>query len=424
MKKIFILLLTVMYISTAFTDDFSEKGLISGWKFVPVQVGVGFFSPKQLFDTDSTALFSLGLLGVKQRSSIISLGAVSELKNNFSMPIAFISVADKNCGLMTGLLNGSGDNYGVKIGLFNIDGRFTGGQFAGIDFCNCVHLGIINDEAPLQIGVINKSRESFFQIGLLNNGKNKVNRPCLQIGLLNYNSKAVIPWLPLLNFSFEREEKMKPKTELNKLIFRQLERNELKPGIAFDPNQNSDVVYCRDFNNFPRPLDKKCIFSDCTDTELVQLFNAVIDCKPLDFDIICEICKMLPTKGYLVHDKLEKIILSSKFDPSDRELLFAYLGSDKKYETKIIELLDTIPTGFRYGLFLACFHLNTPTIFRKLLEKFTQWIKADPGYGSGTGEGQFLEKFIVLWQNTQDRELVNEFAAFCRKNWHYAKEEK
>ena len=97
---------------------------------------------------------------------------------------------------------------------------------------------------------------------------------------------------------------MKPKTELNKLIFRQLERNELKPGIAFDPNQNSDVVYCRDFNNFPRPLDKKCIFSDCTDTELVQLFNAVIDCKPLDFDIICEICKMLPTKGYLFHDKL------------------------------------------------------------------------------------------------------------------------
>ena len=98
MKKLFILLLTVMCISTAFTDDFSEKGLISGWKFVPVQVGVGFFSPKQLFDTDSTALFSLGLLGVKQRSSIISLGAVSELKNNCGMPLAFISIADKNCG--------------------------------------------------------------------------------------------------------------------------------------------------------------------------------------------------------------------------------------------------------------------------------------------------------------------------------------
>ena len=213
-------------------------------------------------------------------------------------------------------------------------------------------------------------------------------------------------------------------SEINKIIVRQLQRHKLEYEIDLDPNQNSDVVYCRDFNNFPRPLDKKCIFSDCTDTELVQLFNAVIDCKPLDFDIICEICKMLPTKGYLVHDKLEKIILSSKFDPSDRELLFAYLGSDKKYETKIIELLDTIPTGFRYGLFLACFHLNTPTIFRKLLEKFTQWIKKDPDYGSGTGEGQFLEKFIVLWQNTQDRELVNEFAAFCRKNWHYAKEEK
>ena len=41
MKKLFILLLTVMCIATALTDDFSPKGLISGWKFVPLQVGAG-----------------------------------------------------------------------------------------------------------------------------------------------------------------------------------------------------------------------------------------------------------------------------------------------------------------------------------------------------------------------------------------------
>ena len=43
MKKLFILLLTVMCIATALTDDFSQKGLISGWKFAPVQVGAGIF---------------------------------------------------------------------------------------------------------------------------------------------------------------------------------------------------------------------------------------------------------------------------------------------------------------------------------------------------------------------------------------------
>ena len=190
MKKLFLILLTVMCISTAFTDDFSEKGLISGWKFVPVQVGVGFFSPKQLFDTDSTALFSLGLLGVKQRSSIISLGAVSELKNNCGMPLAFISIADKNCGLMTGL--------------FNIDGRFTGGQFAGIDFCDYLHIGIINYHAPLQFGVVNISGESLFQIGLFNAGTNKIEKN-FQIGLLNYNPKSYIPWLPIVNWNMGQE---------------------------------------------------------------------------------------------------------------------------------------------------------------------------------------------------------------------------
>ena len=204
MKKLFLTLLTVMCISPVFADQFAEKGLISGWKFAPLQVGVGFFSPKQLFDTDSTALFSLGLLGVKQRSSIISLGALSELKNNCGMPLAFISIADKNCGLMTGLFNGSGDNYGVKIGLFNIDGRFTGGQIAGLDFCDYLHIGIINYHAPLQFGVVNISEESLFQIGLFNAGTNEIEKN-FQIGLLNYNPKSYIPWLPLVNWDMGRE---------------------------------------------------------------------------------------------------------------------------------------------------------------------------------------------------------------------------
>ena len=96
--------------------------------------------------------------------------------------------------------------------------------------------------------------------------------------------------------------------EVNEIIIRQLKLNNLEYDCFFDPEESCEIVQCTDFEHFPRLLDEKCIFSDCTDAELVQLFNAVIERKYLDFDIIGEICKMLPEKGCLVSDKLEKII--------------------------------------------------------------------------------------------------------------------
>ena len=73
MKKLFLTLLTVMCISPVFADQFDEKGLISGWKFAPLQVGVGIFESANLFDADSVSLFSFGFARVQQHSSIISL---------------------------------------------------------------------------------------------------------------------------------------------------------------------------------------------------------------------------------------------------------------------------------------------------------------------------------------------------------------
>ena len=197
MKKLFILLLTVMCISTAFTDDFSQKGLISGWKFVPLQVGVGLFSPAQLFDTDSTALFSLGLLGVKQRSSIISFGGITELKNNYGIQVSAASLTDRNYGLMIGLLENCTDvnkNYGIKIGLFNVSGKFAKFQLLGIDFFDYLQVGFLNGHTYI---------DNILQIGILNATLNGG----VQIGLLNYNENALIKWLPFFNFGFEKEEK-------------------------------------------------------------------------------------------------------------------------------------------------------------------------------------------------------------------------
>ena len=42
----------------------------------------------------------------------------------------------------------------------------------------------------------NGSSENYLQIGVFNSARNG-----LQIGLLNYNPKAFIPWMPLFNYS-------------------------------------------------------------------------------------------------------------------------------------------------------------------------------------------------------------------------------
>lgn len=209
--------------------------------------------------------------------------------------------------------------------------------------------------------------------------------------------------------------------EVNEIIIRQLKLNNLEYDCFFDPEESCEIVLCNDFEHFPRLLDEKCIFSDCTDAELVQLFNAVIERKYLDFDIIGEICKMLPEKGCLVSDKLEKIIFQTEFDYSNYQLLFAYLGCDKKYEAKVIEFLDTISKDFRDGLFIACDRLNTPSIIRKMFEKFTQWISADVDYGLCTGECAALEYFIKKWEHSLPAEDLQpeflKFKSFVEKNW-------
>ena len=209
MKKLLLIILSAVVVSSAFAEEFDSKGVISGWKFAPVQVGAGIFESANLFDADSVALFSIGLLGIQQYSSIISVGGITELENNYGVQVAAASLTDRNYGLMIGLLENCTDvnkNYGVKIGVFNVSGMFDRGQFAGIDFCDYLHIGIINYHAPLQFGVVNISEESLFQIGLFNAGTNKTEKN-FQIGLLNYNPKSYIPWLPFVSWDMGREEK-------------------------------------------------------------------------------------------------------------------------------------------------------------------------------------------------------------------------
>ena len=197
MKKLLLIILSVVVVSSAFAGEFDSKGVISGWKFAPVQVGAGIFESANLFDADSVALLSIGLLGIQQYSSIISVGGITELKNNYGIQVAAASLTDRNYGLMIGLLENCTDvnkNYGIKIGITNISGKFAKFQLLGIDFFDYLQVGFLNGHTyidnVLQIGIFNAT---------LNGG--------VQIGLLNYNENALIKWMPLVNFSFEGKEK-------------------------------------------------------------------------------------------------------------------------------------------------------------------------------------------------------------------------
>ena len=197
MKKLLLVIFAVGIVSSVFTGEFDGKGLISDWKFAPVQVGVGIFESANLFDADSVALFSIGLAGIQQHSSIISVGGITELKKNYGIQVSAASLTDRNYGLMIGLLENCTDvnkNYGIKIGLFNVSGKFAKFQLLGIDFFDYLQVGFLNGHTYidniLQIGIFNAT---------LNGG--------VQIGLLNYTENALIKWMPFFNFGFEKEEK-------------------------------------------------------------------------------------------------------------------------------------------------------------------------------------------------------------------------
>ena len=215
MKKLLLVILAVGIVSSGFTGEFDGKGLISGWKFVPLQVGAGIFESANLFDADSVSLFSFGFARVQQHSSIISLGGLTRLENNYAIQMSASSLADRNYGLMIGMyLNAthSGNNCGVKIGLFNVSLKFKLLQFLGINCFDLLHIGIANINAPLQIGIFNACDGGYddrginWQLGILNVAADYDSSFTFQIGLLNYNPKSYIPWLPLVNWDMGREE--------------------------------------------------------------------------------------------------------------------------------------------------------------------------------------------------------------------------
>ena len=137
-------------------------------KWSPVQISLW---PVHLCNPRATIygiLLSPGIFGFADKVYGVSCGAIVIMMENNGLAANIWSFGRKNNSLAVGLFNAWERNNGVSIGLANfIHDKKDGGN-------------------TIQIGVFNQA----------NSG--------LQIGLLNYNPNALIPWMPLINFTIPR----------------------------------------------------------------------------------------------------------------------------------------------------------------------------------------------------------------------------
>ena len=173
LKKILLLAVLTLFSCNLFAhgEQFFGTGIIRDAKWTPLQISVWpvhLCSPR----TDVYGLaVSPGLIGFGNRVYGISGGLIFFQGANYGVTTGILSCGVQNNALSLGVFNSWKKNNGVSIGVAN----FVHDQ--GSD-------GISRN--TLQIGVFNQA----------NSG--------LQIGLLNYNPNALIPWMPLINFVIPR----------------------------------------------------------------------------------------------------------------------------------------------------------------------------------------------------------------------------
>ena len=187
----------------------SDDGLFGvGW--TPIQVGICSHRPFQLFPGDADVYgIAGGLLNLNQKSAIASLAPLNAVANNYFTQVGLIDVCGFNYAFEVGLLNLTGRNFGVSIGAFNVEspsGRLESDGLSSKLLGSQV--GLVNAGGGLQAGFYNRH----VQIGLLNaaingdDGDYGDRSACLQVGLLNYNPRGLVKWLPIFNFSRGRKD--------------------------------------------------------------------------------------------------------------------------------------------------------------------------------------------------------------------------
>lgn len=122
----------------------------------------------------------------------IAINVFSVLKENNGISLGIGNVGIKNNGIFTGIFTSGQDNVGISLGIINL-WENNAGVLVGVFNYKIEHEETSHGVA---IGVINISKKNTFQLGIYNQAEGG-----LQIGLLNHNPNALIPWMPFFNWS-------------------------------------------------------------------------------------------------------------------------------------------------------------------------------------------------------------------------------
>ncbi len=178
MKKCLVML---MLVASAFSavaegpvlDGVKEEYGIFKASWTPFQFAVTPARYGLLFSSTADVYgLALGVFLLEQQSAVISAALTSGQSKNYGLQCAAVTITEMNYGLDVGaMVSFIRRNYGVQIGGLNVEA--DGGSRR-------------KDFAPGAPGC---------QIGVFNIGHG------LQIGALNYNPDALIPVLPIFNYS-------------------------------------------------------------------------------------------------------------------------------------------------------------------------------------------------------------------------------
>ena len=76
--------------------DTEERGLLFGFSFAPLQLGIGWIDHAQLFDGDADCFAALGAAGLIQRSAMVSFAPFNMLKKNWFLQCGALLNAVEN----------------------------------------------------------------------------------------------------------------------------------------------------------------------------------------------------------------------------------------------------------------------------------------------------------------------------------------
>jgi hypothetical protein len=208
-SKLFLFLFLTVFTLNVYAHGGASA--IYGVKWTPVNIvsfPIAIFNPGE---TEVRGILLSPIVGMSEKDVYgINLGIATLLTGKcYGASINVFSLLNENNGLSLGLLN-MGNNNGITLGLCNLVIDNNGISLGVINLLENnagISIGVINrmiagggKSSGTSVGVANISKNNIFQFGIYNQSESG-----LQIGLLNYNPNALIPWLPLFNFSFDKK---------------------------------------------------------------------------------------------------------------------------------------------------------------------------------------------------------------------------